>query len=434
MLFLYNFLQLFIIICFFPFIILLVLLKKKYRGRIPIRLGFGLGKKINSLKKTPPGGKTIWIHALSVGEVTSALPLVRALRATNPENVLIFSVSTSTGREVAENKIAPWVDLIIDGPLDLLLSIKLYLSYFKPQLFILIETDFWPNWLSELQRQNIPAMLVNGRISKKSYNSYQKFRFFFRPIFNSFATLSMQTESDAQKMRALDLPSSQITTLGNLKFDTTVLSDAVSSIKIGKKELGISESAKIWLCGSTHRGEEEIIFAAFKNLPEKLKDIALIIAPRNIDRAGEIHQLAEKTGLNPRRRSNKNKKDQQDTTLLILDTIGELAGLYQLATLAFIGGSLVDQGGHNPLEPAAWGTPTLFGSHMEDFSEISTDLERCGGAKTVASVEELHQKVTEILSDDAAHSAMANASRTFIQKHSGVTQAHIQEIKKLLRQ
>lgn len=428
MIFFYNLFQIFTVICFLPFLALLTVVKKQYRTRILTRLGFGLGKKLTLLQESPPEQKTIWIHALSVGEVTSALPLVRALRKKKPELTLVFSAATRTGRQTADTIIAPFVDLILDGPLDFLITIKLFLTCIRPQLFILVETDFWPNWLLQLQKFKIPALLVNGRISKKSYDSYQKFNFFFKPMFNSFATLSMQTKNDAENMRKIGLPASRIVTLGNLKFDTPQVTNN-SLDTLNKKNLNLPESTKIVICGSTHRGEEAILLAAFKQLLKQISNLIMIIAPRDIARAHEISLLAGEAGLTVGLRSQKSEKE---FSVLILDTIGELAALYRFGDIAFVGGSLVEEGGHNPLEPAANGIPTLFGPHMEDFLEIAADIEQHGGAKTIHSQNELQTNLYNILSDNDVRDTMSKAAHIFMRKHSGVTLAHIQEIEKLL--
>ncbi len=410
-----------------PFLLIVAISKKKYRGRIWRRFGFGLPQKAFYLKKSS-SKQTIWIHALSVGEVTSALPLVKSLKQSKPETNLVFSASTRTGKKVAEEHIAPFVDLIIDSPLDFLITIKFFLAVIKPQLFILVETDFWPNWLNQLKKNKIPALLVNGRISEKSYANYKKYDFFFKPLFHSFAILSMQTKNDTKKMLNLGLPQSRLKTLGNLKFDTANLANDPLSNTIDSIAIGLLQDVKILLCGSTHKGEEIILLKIFKNLQKELKNIALIIAPRDIDRADEIQQICIKNDLQP------NLRSQGGTTqsVLILDSIGELASLYQLATVAFIGGSLVNAGGHNPLEATAFGVPTLFGPHMEDFSEIAADLNECGAGKTVNNPVELQQKILQILSDSSKHKSLTTAARAFMPRCSGVTLAHVQEINKLL--
>ena len=401
---------------------------KKHRGRILERLGL-------RLPHLPVRqGPVIWIHALSVGEVTSALPLVKALRQSIHPAVLVFSSTTRSGKELAERLIAPHVDLVLFSPLDLPYAVRRYLDAIKPSCFILVETDFWPNWLHQLRRRQIPAMLVNGRISEKSFAAYSRFSFFFRPMFRYFSLLSMQTAQDRDKMLALGIPAERLVCFGNLKYDLPARQTA-------PPDLAAAHNPRpIWVCGSTHPGEEELVFAAFKELaganlcvrPGRHRGrlpLRLIIAPRKIKRGDELLKLARSFGLNAVLRSSGNAG--AESCVLILDTIGELADCYSLARLAFIGGSLVDEGGHNPIEAAAQGVPVLFGPHTEDFTEIARDLVHCGGAKVVTA-ETLTETAAAILSDDALHMAMSGAAQRLVEQQRGGVDRHVQAVRELL--
>jgi len=428
MIFVYNFLQILLLVIGFPILFLFVGIKKKYRCRIVQRLGFG----IQNLFNTPPGQekKVIWIHALSVGEVTSALPLIKGLREEIQDTFIVFSASTKTGVEVAEKNILPFADCIISAPLDLLFSVNRFIQSIQPDLFILVETDFWPNWIARLRQKKVPMMLVNGRISKHSFTTYQRFRFFFSPLFQSFSLLSMQTGQDAAQMTQLGIPADKIITLGNLKYDTALSVDENKSA-IHKSDLHLPDDCIIWLCGSTHPGEEEIIFDAFKQVKKENDRLVLIVAPRDPDRGNEIMKIAAKTGFPATRRTS---PDNRPASVLILDTIGELTRCYRLAKVAFIGGSLVPCGGHNPLESAVYGVPVIFGPHMDDFQEIAGDIVRCGAGITVHSSEELTRTVKKILGDETFHAAMGKAAIQLVKNNSGVVSRHIIEIKKLLGQ
>jgi 3-deoxy-D-manno-octulosonic-acid transferase len=295
-----------------------------------------------------------------------------------------------------------------------------------------VETDFWPHWLHCLARRNIPTLLVNGRISARSFTRYQRFVWFFRSMFHSFTLLSMQTGADADKMIALGIEPEQVHTLGNLKFDTSQVAESLDSEEetaITKQRYGFSATAPLWICGSTHPGEEELIFQVYKKLRQDIPEFQLLIAPRNIERAKEIvalgrgHQLAC-------RRWTIDKHTQGP--MLILDTIGELAGCYPLAEVVFIGGSLAPFGGHNPIEPAAAGIPVLFGPHMEDFTEIAAELIHCGGARQVDSVDTLYTALHRLLTDGPARHAMAKAAGECVRAHRGVVRNHLQVIGNLL--
>ncbi|MGX9728096.1 MAG: 3-deoxy-D-manno-octulosonic acid transferase [Candidatus Electronema sp. VV] len=368
-------------------------------------------------------GPVIWIHALSVGEVTSALPLVKAIRESIRPAVLVFSATTRSGKELAERLIAPHADFILFSPLDFPCAVRRYLDAIRPSCFILVETDFWPNWLRQLRRRQIPAMLVNGRISEKSFAAYRRFALFFKPMFRCFRLLSMQTAQDRDKMLALGIPTERLACFGNLKYDLPARQTAPHDLAAAAHD-----HRPVWVCGSTHPGEEELIFAAFKKLAGL--PLRLIIAPRKIERGGELLKLARSFGLNAVLRSSDDVG--AESCVLILDTIGELAGCYSLARLAFIGGSLVDEGGHNPIEAAAQGVPVLFGPHTEDFAEIARDLLDCGGAKVVTA-ETLAETAASILSDDALHTAMSGAARDLVERQRGGVERHVQAVRELLK-
>lgn len=427
MFFVYNFLQIILIIAGFPILVLLVLIKKKYRTRILHRLGFSLQKNLSLPNIT--GKKIIWIHCLSVGEVTSSLPLVRGLKEELDNIIIVFSASTLTGMKVAEQNIRPYVDSLIPAPLDLLFTVSTFIKQIQPDLFILVETDFWPNWLWKLQKENIPAMLVNGRISKSSFSNYRRFHFLFHSMFQTFTLLSMQTEQDAMQMHRLSITQEKIMTLGNLKYDTARTLEQGRNSLANRSDLNIPEESQVWICGSTHRGEEEIILSAYVTLKKNHDKLVVIIAPRDPGRTIEIIQLATDKSIGATRRTSLSDPIEP---LLILDTIGELTRCYTLADVAFIGGSLVDCGGHNPLEAASCEIPVLFGSHMEDFQEISRDLVQSNGGRIVHNTDELAEAVHQILSDSGLHQSMSRAAGELMTKNAEVVRRHIDEINKIL--
>jgi len=261
---------------------------------------------------------------------------------------------------------------------------------------------------------------------------YRRFACFFLPMFRSFSLLAMQTAADAAQMAALGVEPDKIVTLGNLKFDTSLLSEATvnhGTLAIQKEQYGFAVAPPLWVCGSTHHGEEAVIFQVYRQLLEHMPGLQLVLAPRNIERAGEIIELAGQHKLACRRWS----IDRQDRgPLLILDTIGELAGCYAMADVAFVGGSLATAGGHNPIEPAAAAVPVLFGPHMEDFAEIAAELIRCGGASQVSSKDDLHDLLRHILTDQDRQRSMAEAARTCVLANRGVVRKHLEAIDVLL--
>ncbi len=405
-------------------------LRKKHRGRMPKRLGLGLADQMACLP--PTAGPTFWLHALSVGETTSALPLVRALRESYPEARLVFSTTTVAGGEVARTLLAPFVDALIAAPLDLGPVVPFFLATIKPDLFVLVETDFWPHWLHCLTRRGIPSVLVNGRISARSFARYRRLALFFRPMFDAFTLLSMQTGADAAKMTALGIAPEKVVTLGNLKFDTSQApptGEHEAAVSLRKERYGFAAASPLWICGSTHRGEEELLFAVYQRLRAEIADLQVLLAPRNVERAEEIAALGRRLGLPCRRWS---CERAGHGPVLLLDTIGELAGCYAMADVVFIGGSLVAEGGHNPIEPAAACAPVLFGPHMEDFAEIAEELIRSGGACRVASSAALQTTLRNILTDPSRRQAMAGAALACVQTNRGVVRKHLEALSRLL--
>lgn len=424
MLALYNLIQILLLLLTLPILLIVVLLTPRYRQRTWRRLGLGLGPLIRKAKRGKR--KTIWIHALSVGEVTSALPLVCGIREHYPDLFLVFSVTTTSGSKVAERLMTGRADLVLPFPLDILPVTASFVKHVNPDLFILVETDFWPNILNCLQGRHIPAMLVNGRISRRSMTSYRRFAFFFRPLFQSFRHLCMQTEGDRASMMKLGVPADRVHTLGNLKFDTPIVTGASQP---RTTPVGLPEQGQLLVAGSTHKGEEEIILNVFARLRVSYPGLHLVIAPRDISRAREIQGLAAARGISSTCRS---APDTDHHQLLILDTIGELAGYYRFADIAFVGGSLVPLGGHNPIEPAVMETPVLFGPHMDDFSEISQELLACGGAKTAAGEEPLFQAADTWLGSPQNRKKAGQAALECVRKQQGVIARHLQLIQTLL--
>jgi len=398
-----------------------VLIIPKYRMRFLHRLGFGLKKeKVNKSRKT------IWIHALSVGEVTSALPLISGLNKEMEEVRLVFSATTTAGAELAKKLFHDKVDRFIPFPLDIPSVIKRFVHTVKPDLFILVETDFWPGILSTLKKQNIPTLLVNGRISEKSIRSYKRFSFLFRPLFASFHTLSVQNAKDKDNLISLGVDHKQIETLGNLKYDTTLYS---TSTKNQPLPFSLPKYTKLFVVGSTHAGEEKIILQSYKQLKEKHSGLYLVIAPRNIERGRAIQRIAADMNLQANCRSQINAGGKD---LFILDTIGELNLTYSHADYAFVGGSLVEQGGHNPIEPAVFAVPVLYGPHMNDFHEISERLIKAGGAIMVQNNKELTTSLEQLITDETYRQKTGNAAQSFINSQQGVIKRHLQLIRCML--
>lgn len=431
MLFLYNVIQIALFIIVGPLLFVKAILTPKYRGRIMKRLGIGLVALPR--RQSPASGKRltrIWVHALSVGEVSSARPLVLALRQAMPEVELLFSATTRTGEALAQSSLAAEVDHFVVYPLDCLLSVQRALSCYQPDIFILVETDFWPNFLSALKQRRIPAILVNGRISETSFIWYRRFKPLFKTIFASFSFLAVQTTEDARKMFGLGVASDRVQAIGNLKYDSALPSMKADAVAFDRAQFGIPAAALLLVAGSTHPGEEEIILPVFRWLLEKNANLFLVIAPRNIERGAAVAALAANYGLTAQRRTE--SPAPIDPQVLVLDTIGELAGLYRLCDVAFVGGSLVRQGGHNPLESACFGKPVLFGPHMDDFSEIARDLLLIGGAFVVADAASLQSRLEILIADEQERLKVGSLALALVNSNQGVAGRHVELIRAVL--
>lgn len=429
MLIIYNIVQLLGLIVFAPFLFVKVILTPKYRGRIRRRLAIGLEDECEGLG---PAGPRIWIHALSLGEVSSARALVMGVRQALPQAVILFSSSTRAGEEFARKTLQDHVDRFVPFPLDIRWSVERAIRLLQPDLFILVETDFWPNFLMGLKRRGIAALLVNGRVSRASFARYKRFAWIFAPLFASFRFISMQTKADAEKMIALGVQPASVAALGNLKYESAT-APLTTKAGIEREPLGIGRKRIVWVAGSTHRGEEEIVFRVYRRLAAKYPDLFLVVAPRNVERGAEVMELARKSGIAQTvRRSSLNSYAHAD--VLVVDTLGELVSFYGLGDLAFVGGSLVQEGGHNPLEPAGLGRPVLFGPHMDDFEEICIDLVAAGGAITVHDEEELFVEADRLLADPVERQAMGGRAAALFSRHQGVTARHMAVIERILTQ
>jgi 3-deoxy-D-manno-octulosonic-acid transferase len=428
---LYNIFQIFSLILLSPLLLVKAIISPKYRGRILLRLGIGIEELI---QKLPVGQQRIWIHALSVGEVLSAHPLVKELRLARPSITLIFSASTKTGEELARNVMAKEVDLFIPFPLDIFSVARKFINLIAADLFVLVETDFWPNFIHTINRKGTPAILVNGRISQKSFARYQRFRFIFLPMFKIFKFISMQTESDAKKMIDLGVNADRVKALGNLKYDA-VLPDMVGwdqeqrPTSFYRQQFGISPEKVVWIAGSTHPGEEVAILTAYKRLSLLFPDLFLVVAPRDVERGREVKEIADKLGLTVRLRTAPLQDEEfPGAPLLILDTMGELSRMYSFCNIAFIGGSLVPDGGHNPLEPAAFAKPILFGPYMDDFTEIASDLLEKDAAIVCHDEDEIFEVMKKLLVNHSIQKQMGEDAQALVIQHRGVTKRHIEII------
>ncbi|MEA3279980.1 MAG: 3-deoxy-D-manno-octulosonic acid transferase [Thermodesulfobacteriota bacterium] len=420
-------------------IIPLVLVSDKRRKTVLQRLGIKqLPESIRKNRFNRPENRPVWVHALSVGEVLSSIKLVKGLKAGLNCRDIVFSVSTKTGFEIANKLLKEHVDSIFYFPYDLLISVKHIARQVAPGLVLIVESDIWPNFLSEMTKREIPVILVNARLSERSFSGYSKIPFFSKRLFSFFTTICVQSDEDAFRFSLLGVPSNKIIITGNIKFDQEY--DFVPETEIDKLKqiMHIKPYQKILLAGSTHKGEEEIICDAVARVKKRFAGIFLIIAPRDPERAGSVCRICKAAGLFAVTMSdleNIEPDAQPDTEIdaIIVDKIGILRRLYTLADMAFIGGSLVKSGGHNPLEPAAYSKPIIFGHDMSDFRDIAHLLVESGGAVRVQDAESIYSVVSKLLTDSQEAGKMGNRALKVFNANKGAVEKTLNAVRWIIR-
>lgn len=413
--FLYNFAWTLAFIFFLPVI------SFARNQRITERFGFGL--PVN-----PSERKSIWIHALSVGEVISAIPLVKALKIKYPSMPIVFTVKTSQGMEVARKELKGEVETLIPMPVDFWWSLSRLFHYICPSVLILVEGDIWPSLLHYLQKRDIKVLLINGRISPRTLRSYKRFRFFAKPVLNKIGLWLMQSDIDRNRLIEIGVPPEKIKNTGNIKFDrlwrTMETEERISWLRL----LNLRSEKIIWVAGSTHEGEDKIILETYKRLKGCFPELILIIAPRKPESAEDIYRLSKGNGLDTLLKSHLSINREHSYDVLILDTIGELERIYGLAHISFVGGSMVPIGGHNLLEPASFGCPVLFGEYTHNFLIMSQLLSEAGGGWRVKDREDLFFKMKTLLSDNELSRMMGLKAEEFVLKNSGAMDRVIEHI------
>jgi 3-deoxy-D-manno-octulosonic-acid transferase len=414
---LYNLLLIIATVLLFPVILFKLITVPKYRGGMTQKLG----RLRKGVLKVIKGSRPIWVHAVSVGEVMAAHPLIRELKKKYPHRKLILSTVTVTGNYTARRRV-PEADAVFYFPFDFPCIVRRVIQGINPQIVLVAETELWPNFFRELKRAGIPSAVINGRISPNSHRNYRKFNKFFRQVFDNVTLFCMQSEADAARIKDIGADPEKVMVTGNLKFDQKlpVNMSAPVSIASGKKVI---------TAGSTHRGEEAALLDVFMQLRQKYTDLLLIIAPRHPERFDEVEGLINKAGYDCQRRT---KLHGPVKDVLLLDTIGELRSFYSLCDIAFIGGSLVKVGGHNLLEPAAMKKPVIFSRYMYNFKEISEALLSAGGGIMVKDKKELYVQIDRLLSDNEMARSVGERAFSVIEMNSGAARKTIDAVGRLI--
>ncbi len=413
---------------FCPFL-LFTRIKGKYRGGLKERLGCISKELTQSLSGSP----RIWIHAVSLGEVRVAASVISALRRIIPDCSIILSTTTEHGRDLAMDILDNRV-LIIYGPVDFILFVRKALQQMHPDLLVFLETEIWPAWITEAHRMGIKILLINGRISLRSLNWYRRFRFFFHGILGRVDIFSMRTEEDRSRVIAMGADPRKTRVNGNAKYDLLYdLADPAIEAET-RKMLNIEASCPVLIAGSTRRGEEVMVIKAYEKILEEFPDMVLLIAPRHIERTGEIASFLESQGIQYQLRSeiDTHTKKRSEKVILI-NTFGELFRLYSVGTIIFCGASLVPLGGQNPLEAAAWGKAVLYGPFMDDFLDAKAVLNENDAGIQVSNPEMLADRAIQLLKNPGLLHEYGARARQAVRKNQKVAERHAQEIVKLAR-
>ena len=393
----------------------------KYRRGVAERFG-SVPQRIASDKPS------IWVHAVSVGEVLAVSELICRLQAEHPEYRIVISTTTDTGQALAAKRFG--AESVFYFPLDFRFCIKKYLAALNPKLIVIAETEFWPNLLRLAKDRKIPVAVVNARISDRSLPGYRRWRRLLRRVLQNIHLLLAQTPEDARRLTEIGAPADRVFVSGNLKFD--VPPPAVQPIvKQLRSVLDSSNAHPIMVCGSTVEGEEPILIEAFQQVLSHNSHAVMLLAPRHPERFEQVSDLLRKSGVPFWKRSLWNGQQLLGGVLLI-DSIGELASLYSLADLAFVGGSLVPRGGHSILEPAQHGVPILVGAHTENFRDI-VELFRSRNAVRIVNPEDLGKAISTLLANETERRALGQRGLETLQSQRGATQFTLEKLRPLLQ-
>ncbi len=389
--------------------------------------------------------EVLWIHAVSVGEVQVVKYLIDKIKEEMPEKNIVLSTTTRTGYHLAKRFIAKDV-MVIYFPLDFSFTVRAAVEKIHPSLFVMMETEIWPNLIIELSDRKVPIALLNGRISDRSYNKYMAIRLLLKPTIDRITRFAMQTERDVERIKAIGADEGQVTATGNMKFDSGITQDILSEerrIDLAKgirESLLLSPDEDIIITGSTHTGEEEILLNAYMRLREEFPHLRLLIAPRHVERVRRLEHTIRKMGIKSARTSyfmrneisdDKKEEKSKQECIFLLNTIGELKNMYSMATIVFMGGSLVKRGGHNLIEPAAFGRPIIFGTHMFNFRDMSELFLDSDAAIRVANEGELQEACGLLLRDPEKRREMGEAAKKLINDNMGATDRDLNILKEL---
>jgi 3-deoxy-D-manno-octulosonic-acid transferase len=412
-----------------PYFLYQAIRYKKYVGSLRERLGY------LPISFNVDGEESIWIHAVSVGEALTARALAADLKRRYPRLRLYLSTTTMAGQQVAKASLRHLVDGVFYFPFDWMFTIRRTLNLVRPRLFVMMETEIWPNLLRACRKRGVKTAVINGRISARSYPRYKLIRPLFRRVLADVDRFCMQSEESAHRLKDLGADPGRVTVTGSLKFDSLELPSPTLHGQPRERVLRffrVSSHRTVIVAGSTMRGEEAAVLEAFRKIKTTRTHAIAIIAPRQPERFGEVERLSREAGFVTIRRSELPIDAEPRADVVVLDTIGELAQLYQLATAVFVGGSLADHGGHNILEPAIFGKPIVFGPHMQNFREIAEAFVANDAAIQVETERELDAAILSLVRDPVHRARLGAAARALVEANRGAKDKTLAVIGELL--
>jgi 3-deoxy-D-manno-octulosonic-acid transferase len=393
----------------------------KYRSGLAERLGLVPAR----LNDAQPG--SIWVHAVSVGEVLAVSQLINDLERKYPDRQIFISTTTATGQALARQRFGE--NRAFFMPLDFGFAVRRYLNALKPQLIVIAETEFWPNLLHLARKRQTSVAIVNARISDRSFPRYKRFKWFFGRVLSEVDLFLAQTAEDAQRLRDIGAPTERVRVSGNLKFD--VRPNTQPELIAGLRA-ALGKDSPVIVCGSTAEGEEGPLLEAFKAVQQQFPMAVMVLAPRHPERFEKVAGLISGQGFALQRRTQWQPPQPIRSGIFLLDSVGELAGVYEMADVAFIGGSLAPTGGHNILEPAQYGAAILVGPHTFNFREIVSIFELGGAVKTVTA-EALPAQFISLLEHPEERQRMGRLAKDLFAKHAGATRRTLDALAPLLQ-
>lgn len=394
----YNLLLPIIAVLLSPFILIALIIQPKFRAGFRQKIGF------YSYKQN--GRENVVFHAVSVGEVNAITSLVKKFREAKPDYNIILTTTTKTGQEVAYKNLEKYVDKITYFPFDFIFSVNMFFAVFKPKAVIIAETEIWPCFVSSAKNKNIDVYIVNGRISPHSYTGYKKFTMFFKPILSKYKAIYMQSDEDSKRIIDVGASSDIVKTMGNLKYDIepNLTYDEVKKLW---EDLSLG-SNRLFIAASTHAGEDEIVIDTYLKAKYVHRDLKLLIAPRHPQRYEKVEAIFKQMNIPYGKRSENDTF--ADKEIIMLDTMGELAKMFSLAYVAFIGGSFASTGGHNPLEANIWGKPVISGPNVYNFKEVYKLLTEKKAAVVVNTSDDFLRELLNYLESPVSYSVASKAA------------------------